>query len=201
MTCRFDPRANSWSRSSVTGRSTVAHDYGGAAALRAHLVHLLDVASFALMDIVALRPWGSPFFRLVGKHTNAFNALPTNLHRVLVQEYISGASHTGLRADVAEQLLEPWLGDGQAAFYRQIAQADEALTAELEPLLGDIRVPTLIIWGTEDTWIPADRADRLAAAIPGSEVQLIRDAGHLVQEDQPAALTLAVYQWLTRQHP
>ena len=179
----------------------VAHDYGGAVALRAHLLHRLDIASLALIDVVVLRPWGSPFFRLVTENSDVFDALPANLHRVLVREYISGASHTGLRADVAEQLLEPWLGAGQAAFYRQIAQADEALTAELEPLLGDITVPTLIIWGTEDTWIPADRADRLAAAIPGSEVQLINDAGHLVQEDQPAALTLAVHQWLTRQHP
>lgn len=37
----------------------VAHDYGGAVALRAHLLHGASYASLALVDVVALRPWGS----------------------------------------------------------------------------------------------------------------------------------------------
>ena len=37
-------------------------------------------------------------------------------------------------------LTAPWLGDrGQAAFYRQIAQADQRYTDEIEPLLPDAR--------------------------------------------------------------
>jgi hypothetical protein len=28
-------------------------------------------------------------------------------------------------------LVDPWLGEGQAAFYRQIAQADERFTNEI----------------------------------------------------------------------
>ena len=38
----------------------VAHDIGGAIALRAHLLHGRAVASLALLDVVALAPWGSP---------------------------------------------------------------------------------------------------------------------------------------------
>ena len=33
-----------------------------------------------LVDPVALAPWGSPFFRLVREHPQAFAGLPTNLH-------------------------------------------------------------------------------------------------------------------------
>lgn len=84
----------------------------------------------------------------------------------------------------------------QAAFYRQIAQADEALTAEFEPLLGDVAAPTRIIWGTDDTWIPADRAGRLSRSIPGATVSLVPGAGHLIQYDAPATLATELRKWL-----
>ena len=44
----------------------VAHDYGGAVALRAHLIHGRHFSSMVLVDVVALAPWGSPAFRLLG---------------------------------------------------------------------------------------------------------------------------------------
>lgn len=177
----------------------VAHDYGGAVALRAHLIHEVAFSSLALVDVVALRPWGSPFFRLVAENAEVFAALPSNIHEAVVREYISGASSPGLRSDVLDQLVTPWLGAGQAAFYRQIAQADESYTAEFEPLLETVNVPTLIIWGADDAWIPLDRASRLESAIPGSTTKIIQGAGHLIQEDAPAAVTVAVHRWLQDQ--
>ena len=39
----------------------VAHDFGGATALRAHLLNGKDYRSLTLIDPVALTPWGSPF--------------------------------------------------------------------------------------------------------------------------------------------
>ena len=56
----------------------------------------------------------------------------------------------------------------------------------------------LICWGTDDTWIPVDRAHRLAGMIPGAGLRLIEGAGHLVQEDEPAALTADLLDFLTR---
>ncbi|KAL3962841.1 hypothetical protein ACCO45_004364 [Purpureocillium lilacinum] len=110
-----------------------AHDFGGAVALRAHLLHGARYAALALVDPVALAPWGSPFFRLVGANADVFAQLPANLHGALVREYISGASHAGLRAETLEELARPWCdGEGQAAFYRQIAQASERFTDEVE---------------------------------------------------------------------
>ena len=43
----------------------VAHDFGGAVALRAHLLHGVAYRSLLLVDVVALPPTGSPFFRFV----------------------------------------------------------------------------------------------------------------------------------------
>jgi pimeloyl-ACP methyl ester carboxylesterase len=175
----------------------IAHDYGGAVSLRAHLLHGRTYASLCLVDVVALRPWGTPFFRLVKDNAEVFTALPPAMHRGMIEAYISGASHRGLRDDELETLLEPWLtSEGQPAFYRQIAQADEHLTAELEPLLSSIDIPVHIIWGRDDTWIPVDRAERLHDAIGGSTVRVISDAGHLIQYDAPIALAHELARWL-----
>ncbi len=178
----------------------VAHDYGGAVALRAHLLHGARVASMALVDVVALAPWGSEFFRLVRDHAEVFSALPAAVHEGAIRGYISGASHTGLAPDAMDALVAPWLdGPGQAAFYRQIAQSDQAYTDEVEGRYGEVAVPVLVVWGREDTWIPVDRARRLSELLPGARLRIIDDAGHLVQLDQPEALASTLALWLSAQ--
>src|SRR5690606_3371891 len=114
----------------------VAHDFGGAVALRSHLLHGASFRSLCLVDVVALRPWGSPFFTLVKQHSHVFEQLPPAIHRGALEAYIAGASHRGLRPEELRMLADPWLDEaGQAAFYRQISQADESYTAQLESLL------------------------------------------------------------------
>ena len=53
-----------------------------------------------------------------------------------------------------------------------------------------------VVWGTEDTWIPVDRAHRLAGLVPGARLDLVQDAGHLVQLDAPERLTEILRRWL-----
>ena len=55
-----------------------------------------------------------------------------------------------------------------------------------------------VVWGTEDTWIPVDRAYRLAELVPGARLDLVEDAGHLVQLDAPDRLTQILRRWLAR---
>jgi pimeloyl-ACP methyl ester carboxylesterase len=178
----------------------VAHDFGGAVSLRAMLLHGASYASLALVDVVALRPWGSPFFRLVHEHAEVFTQLPPAIHRGVVESYVRGASHRGLDEDQVETLVRPWLDEeGQQAFYAQIAQADERFTDEVEPRLGQVDVPVRVVWGTEDTWIPVDRADRLTEAIPGATKRLVEGAGHLIQYDAPDELFGVLEEWLASQ--
>ncbi|MGW6459743.1 alpha/beta fold hydrolase [Streptomyces sp. NPDC055078] len=175
----------------------VAHDFGGAVALRAHLLHSARYRRLALVDPVALAPWGSPFFRLVGEHAEVFEQLPPALHRALVREYISSASSPGLHPLTLDHLVAPWLGDdGLPAFYRQIAQADQRYTDEIQDRYGSLDLPVLVCWGEDDTWIPAARAHDLVSLIPGAALRLIPGAGHLVQEDAPAELTSALLEFL-----
>ncbi|GAA4858395.1 alpha/beta fold hydrolase [Saccharopolyspora rosea] len=177
--------------------AVVAHDFGGAVALRTALLDGARYGRLALLDAVSVRPWGSDFFRLVRDHSEVFAALPPHLHEALVRRYVSTAAHREPRREVLDALVAPWLGErGQAAFYRQIAQADEHYTAEVEDRFGELDCPVLIAWGEQDGWLPPDRARRLAEAIPHARLEWLPDAGHLVQEDSPARLTALLTDFL-----
>ncbi|MEM7489426.1 MAG: alpha/beta fold hydrolase [Pseudomonadota bacterium] len=159
----------------------VAHDFGGAVTLRAHLLHGRDYACLTLMNVVAMRPWGSDFFDHVGRHVDAFTGLPPHIHAGLVDAYIGGALVQPLPQDDRARLVEPWLTEaGRTAFYAQFALADERFTAEMEARYDDIRCPVAILWGEDDPWIPLSRGQALAEAV-GVDLAPLPGLGHLPQ--------------------
>jgi pimeloyl-ACP methyl ester carboxylesterase len=107
----------------------VAHDFGGATALRAHLIDGCDYQKLLLIDPVAVRPWGSPFVQHVRRFEEAFAGVPDYIQRAILEAYLQGAAHRPLSDEVLEAYIDPWMGAvGQPAFYRQIAQMDATRT-------------------------------------------------------------------------
>lgn len=66
--------------------------------------------------------------------------------------------------------------------------------------LGSIKVPTMVVVGSEDRLTTVDMAKELAAEIPGAGLTVIDDAGHLVNIEKPAEFNAAVLGFLKR-HP
>ena len=175
----------------------VAHDFGGATTLRAHLLHACNFERYVLMNVVAMRPWGSEFFDHVGRHISAFLGLPPHIHQAIVEAYIKGALVNDIDPNDFKKLVEPWLSDvGRVSFYRQFAQADEKYTAEVEPLFGAIRCPIKIIWGKNDPWIPLERGKALHALIPQAAFEMLDDVGHLPQLEAPNLLLKQLIEFL-----
>ncbi|MGF1609818.1 MAG: alpha/beta fold hydrolase [Kiloniellales bacterium] len=175
----------------------VGHDFGGATVLRSHLLNGRAYRSITLIDPVAVAPWGSPFVRHVRQHTAAFDGLPGYIHAAVVPAYIRDAVRRRMTDAELASYVAPWLGEaGQPAFYRQIAQMDQAYTDEVEGRYGEIVTPTLILWGEDDQWIPIERGRQLHATIPGSRFVAVPDAGHLVQEDAPESIVAALLPFL-----
>jgi 3-oxoadipate enol-lactonase len=63
--------------------------------------------------------------------------------------------------------------------------------------LGAIDVPTLVLVGDEDAATTPDRARRIAAAIPGARLEVIRGAGHTATVEQPAQVGAALEAFLS----
>ena len=167
----------------------IGHDFGGATVLRTHLLNKQDFAKIVLIDPVSISPWGSPFFQHVKAHEAAFAGVPDYIHEAIVRAYINTAAFIPIADETMEKTVQPWTGgEGKASFYRQIAQAKEKYTDEAQALYTQITRPLMILWGTEDTWIPVERGKLLHGMIQGSLFHEIPNAGHLVIEEQPALL-------------
>ncbi|WP_413990197.1 alpha/beta fold hydrolase [Labrys okinawensis] len=170
----------------------IAHDFGGATVLRAHLLDGCEYKRLLLIDPVAVRPWGSPFVRHVRQYEEAFAGIPDYIQEAILTAYLQGAAFRPLSAAARQAYAAPWTGPvGKPAFYRQIAQMDQRYTDEIQDHYPNLRCPSRLLWGVEDGWIPVERGRELAALLPGCRLTEIPDCGHLMQEDAPEAIVAA----------
>lgn len=63
---------------------------------------------------------------------------------------------------------------------------------QLKRWLGRISVPTLMLWGDKDGIVTPDYGRAYAGLIPGAQFQLIENAGHQPEMEQPAKFVQAV---------
>jgi pimeloyl-ACP methyl ester carboxylesterase len=98
------------------------------------------------------------------------------------------------RPDLLARLREVIL----AAPPRGIADALLGLGARVDsqPALAEIRVPTLVICGAEDVLTPPSESEAMQRAIRGSRLEVIPEAGHLANLENPEAFDAALVRFL-----
>jgi 3-oxoadipate enol-lactonase len=115
------------------------------------------------------------------------------------------AVRAGGTEGVADAGVGRWLTDGFAAAHPDvvawlrgmIAATDDdgylgccqaIASMDLRPVLERIRAPTLVIAGADDPSTPPEHAERIAAGIPGARLEVLADAAHLANVQQPDAV-------------
>jgi pimeloyl-ACP methyl ester carboxylesterase len=58
----------------------------------------------------------------------------------------------------------------------------------LDPLLSELTVPTLVVWGSDDDVVPRECGERYARLIPGARLEVVDGCGHAVDLERPEAL-------------
>jgi pimeloyl-ACP methyl ester carboxylesterase len=89
----------------------VAHDFGGATALRGHILNDLDYRSLVVLDPVSVTPVGSPLVVASKAHEDVFAGLPAYVHEAIARAYIANAVLSPLREEDMRLYLDPWLGE------------------------------------------------------------------------------------------
>jgi 3-oxoadipate enol-lactonase len=81
-----------------------------------------------------------------------------------------------------------------------IVGAQESMIARPDStdMLPSIKVPTLIIVGSEDPLTPPSVAEEMHRAIPNSEFVVIEGAAHAANLERPDEVNQAILQWLDR---
>ncbi len=195
-----------WGFSDTNRPHVIAHDIGGHATLRAHLMHGTKFASLCLLNILAVLPWGSPFLRAVMANPQAFTAVPLAMFTGLLREYVQLAASSKLTEAKMSDFVGPWKGtEGQERFLSQVTKFDQKHTEEMEGKYGDVMAAEddgpkrlKIIWAEDDNLIPLGKGQALANVTGAAQFVRVPKAGHLVMVDQPEIVTYEIVVWLQR---
>lgn len=144
--------------------------------------------------------------------------LPEPAEQRARQEALVVAARTGRLADCIAQLVPatalhdaPWREEvmalvqdmaatlGTEQFLRQLRMMQRR--PDQQKTLRKANVPTLILAGAADTIVPRRRAEFLAGMMPQGCLEIIAEAGHLPQLEQPEAVTSALQIFLSGRLP
>jgi len=93
----------------------------------------------------------------------------------------------------ARETMRQSTAKGMAALQRGMAErVDSTLT------LSEIDVPTLVLGGEDDAPSPVSELEKMARAIRGAELKIVRKAGHLAAIEQPGEVGRVLREFLER---
>ncbi|MDP2041258.1 MAG: alpha/beta hydrolase [Algoriphagus sp.] len=104
---------------------------------------------------------------------------PKFLFAMNMKEVYGDASK--IRAETTERYFELMLREGNRAATLDRLSMPRKSAIDFKKLT----MPTLILWGGKDSWIPVSQAYALEKAIPGSNLIIFDEAGHVPMEEIP----------------
>lgn len=186
----------------------VGHSFGGAVTfatyLRLRAQHDDRIAALAFID-PGVYEQPLPFFIstlrseltrwLMYTFTTADWRAETVLRRVYAHDSVMTAERVRRYAPYLD------LPGAHYAFEQTAEQIVPPNAAELEAQLKTIAVPTLAIWGGDDTIVPLRYAWRFRADVPGVEFHVLPETGHAPQEERPAETARLLLEFLRKLRP
>jgi len=84
----------------------------------------------------------------------------------------------------------------EGAMYAVLARIRAHESEEWHGRIPEVKAPTLIVWGEEDTWISVEDARKFHRDLAGSRLVIFPECGHLPQEEMPERFAVAVLDFM-----
>ncbi len=140
----------------------------------------------------------------------AFGSRDGEFQKRFLEERLRPLEQGATMAKLADSIIDSLVGEApdpeMLAVARQcMARVSEAayranmeclVTFDLRGELGNIRAPTLLIAGENDTNAPPAVMEKMASFIPGAKYHCLQKAGHLINLEQPAAFNTVLKEFL-----
>ncbi len=165
----------------------IGNSVGGFAAARLAITHPEWVAGLVLVNSGGFIPRNlviRAFCRVMGTPAVTRRAMPR-----FVPSYMKARTEND-REITARAVVRATTEEGvatAAALWRSFAAAEN----DLRGRAGEIRAPTLIVWGAKDSAIPLRAGRTTHAALTGSRLEVL-DTGHVVFSSEPEAFLSVV---------
>ncbi len=183
----------------------VGHSFGGGVTL-ALALDLAEAKSrrlkqMVLIDSIAYKQTLPIFFKIL--NTPAIG--PISMHlippEVQITEALNIAYHNVKEipaTSVIEYAQPLYAPEAKEALRKTVQQIIPPNIDEFADRYKSIRLPTLIMWCQHDKIIPLAFGRRLALDIKGASLNIIRDCGHMPQEERPAETIRSLRDFLDR---
>lgn len=140
---------------------------------------LLDSAGFIEADSVPLpfRMARTPFLNKIVKFA---------IKRQVIERYVQQvySTHEIINDALVSRYHDLFNREGNLEAFFYFVNKTEFI--DHTPQLRKIKVPTLILWGEEDKWIPVSYGHRFVNTIPDAELVIFENTGHIPMEELPA---------------
>jgi pimeloyl-ACP methyl ester carboxylesterase len=176
--------------------SLAGHSMGGRVALEMIRIAPERIERLALLDTgMAPRPQDDAG-ELERSNRMALLALARSRGmREMGLQWARGMVHPSrLQSPLFDAILDMLERSSPQAFEAQI----NALLSrpDARGVLEEVRCPTVFVCGRQDAWSPLQRHQEMHALLPGSQLVVIEDSGHMTPMEQPEAVSRALRQWL-----
>jgi pimeloyl-ACP methyl ester carboxylesterase len=162
--------------------TVIGNSVGGWIAAEIALLHSPRVSALVIIDAAGIEVDGHPIADIKGLSLPEIQALsfhdPSPFRIDPTQ--LSDAQKALAAANAAALVI-----------YAGSSMADESLLGRL----GDITVPTLVLWGESDRIVDSTYGRAYASAIPGAQFELLTATGHLPQLETPDLVLNALASW------
>jgi pimeloyl-ACP methyl ester carboxylesterase len=176
----------------LRGYALVGHSFGGGVSLLATLEFLESAAhrpsALVLLDAAAYET-KLPFFvedlrvPLLGNVLLAVTPYDFQARNTLEKLYFDKAKVTQDKVERYSFFMSiKGYNNALIETARQIKLEDFSRYSEQYK---DITMPTLVLWGRQDTAVPLEDGRKLSKDIPTAKLVIIEDSGHNIQEEQP----------------
>lgn len=119
---------------------------------------------------------------------------PEPLQAALVDSLVGRACPDARKSYIAKEYLRIAEAEG---LYGPTAARQLLSAGRFYPIrrLKTMRVPTMVVYGTDDRFVPTINSRKLVQYIPGAKLVPIKDGGHELTLDKPDELTRVVCGW------
>ena len=165
----------------VSGAKLVGFGLGGFIAAELATMNPSGLVSLVLVGAAGLQP----------KQGEILDQMMLS-HRKYIEESFRDAETYAATfgEEPADEVRDLW--DFSREMTARITWKPYMFNRRLEPLLGDVYLPTLLVWGEKDKVVPRACAEQYAAAIRNATTVVVEGAGHVVELEEPDQLAALV---------